>query len=216
VADLTVQFMKVPSFGRLENAPCGLCGEWRSEAITQQRAFGENFHVVRCTGCGLIRTNPRPTAEWKANFYDPRFNGYAEAHGRDFIHAPSLARVDGYRRLLLKRQTPRGAKLLDVGCATGLFVKEAMERGFDAVGCDYSEQAVAYGKKHYGVHIIRSTAEVIDAPDEAFDVVSILHVIEHLPAPMPVFRVGPGDDVQQGSVCRPSHGKRAAADLPEF
>jgi 2-polyprenyl-3-methyl-5-hydroxy-6-metoxy-1,4-benzoquinol methylase len=188
--DPAARFMKVPSFGKLESTVCGLCGGARSELVTSQHVFGENFQVVRCQDCGLIRTNPRPSEQWKENFYNPNCNGYAESQGRDFVYAPSPTRVPGYRRLLafLVLLAPPGAKLLDVGCAAGLFVKEAIDCGFDATGCDYSENAVIYGKEHFGVHIIRSPAESINAADDTYEVVTILHVFEHLPEPMRVLR----------------------------
>ena len=81
------RFMKVDSFGELERADCALCGSPDTELLVVQHRFGEDFHVVECAGCGLIRTNPRPTAEWKEHFYDPRFNALPEQHGRDFVYA---------------------------------------------------------------------------------------------------------------------------------
>jgi 2-polyprenyl-3-methyl-5-hydroxy-6-metoxy-1,4-benzoquinol methylase len=182
--------MKVPSFGPLEDADCGMCGESKWKLVTRQRLFGEDFQVVRCVGCGLMRTNPRPSPQWKANFYDPRCNRIAEQNGRDFIYDPALDRVYGYRRLLalLKEHVPANARLLDVGCAAGLFVKEARDHGFDATGCDYSARAVAYGKERFAVELIHSAAEAIDAADNSFDVVTILHVFEHLPDPMSVLK----------------------------
>lgn len=188
VEDPSARFMKVPSFGKLEYSDCGLCGESKWTLVTQLRGFGENFQVVRCQGCELIRTNPRPSPEWKEHFYNPDYNGYAESLGRDFVYAPDLTRRVGYRRLLdfLRPEAPPSASLLDVGCAAGLFVKEAVDHGFDAFGCDYSEEAVAYSKEHLGVRTFRSPAEAIDAPDNRYDVVTLLQVFEHLPDPMRV------------------------------
>jgi 2-polyprenyl-3-methyl-5-hydroxy-6-metoxy-1,4-benzoquinol methylase len=182
------RYMKVPSFGPLRHSDCEACGSGDAILVTTQHAFGEDFRVVRCTGCGLIRTNPRPTAEWKSRFYDPRYNAYAEEHGRDFIYAPDERRLPGYRRLLrfLRRRVRRGARLLDVGCASGLFVKEARELGLDAEGCDYSEAAARYGREQFGVHIITSPAASIGAPSDSYDVVTLLHVFEHLEAPLAV------------------------------
>jgi 2-polyprenyl-3-methyl-5-hydroxy-6-metoxy-1,4-benzoquinol methylase len=184
------RFMKVPSFGPLESADCGLCGATATTLVTVQHVFGEDFRVVRCGGCGLIRTNPRPTEEWKSHYYDPVFNAYAESRGRDFIYAPDENRIPGYRRLLrfLKERTSPGVRLLDVGCASGLFVKEARGQGYAAEGCDYDENAVACGHDLHGVHIIRSPAEAIDAPDDTYDVVTLLHVFEHLAQPLDVLR----------------------------
>ncbi len=188
--DPAAHFMKVPSFGTLERADCALCGGSETVEVTCQEVFGEMFHVVKCASCGLIRTNPRPTEQWKQHFYDPEWNGYAESKGRDFIYAPDLTRLSGYRKLLefLTKHCAEGAKLLDVGCAAGLFVAEARKRGFLAAGCDYSAQAVSHGKEQFNIHIIHSPAECIDAPADSFDVVTLLHVFEHLPEPLVVLK----------------------------
>ena len=188
--DVTAQFMKVASFGALEYADCPLCGTPDGEVVVEHHMFGEDFRVVRCTSCGLIRTNPRPTPEWKRHFYDPDCNGYAESQGRDFVYAPDPKRLPGYAQLLdlIHSYSAAGSRLLDVGCASGLFVHEAKRSGFNAVGCDYSANAVAWGRRELGVEIIWSPAEAVSSSDNEYDVVTLLHVFEHLPDPRGVLR----------------------------
>lgn len=181
--------MKVPSFGPLEEASCALCGDDRSTLVVVQHWFGEDFRVVRCSGCGMIRTNPRPTETWKASFYDPACNGLAEKMGRDFVYAPAPDRLPSYRRLLglITRRRSTG-RLIDVGAASCAFAKMAADAGFDATACDYSQEALAYGAHHYGIPTLKSPAEAIDAEDESYDVVTIFHTIEHLPDPLAVLK----------------------------
>ena len=188
--DSTAKFMKVPSFGDLEGCDCALCGAQDGEVVIEHHMFGEDFRVVRCSSCGLIRTNPRPTPTWKMHFYDPDFNGYAESQGRDFIYAPDLRRLLGYAQLLklIGSYCPCPSTLIDVGCAAGLFVHEAKAFGYEAVGCDYSVKAIAWGRREFGVEIICSPAEAVAAPDCEYDVVTLLHVFEHLPDPIGVLR----------------------------
>ena len=45
--------------------------------------------------------------------------------------------------------------------------------GFDAVACDYSREALAYGEEHYQIPTIQSPAECIDAEDQSFDIVTV-------------------------------------------
>lgn len=186
----TDQLMKVKSFGPLEDAPCGLCGSPESILVVVQHQFGEDFHVVQCKKCGMIRTNPRPTPEWKSHFYDPQYNSLPEKFGRDFIYAPEKDRLPSYRRLLrfVQERMKAGGKLIDVGAASGDFVKMAVDEGIDAIACDYSREALAYAEKHYKLKTLQSPAEKIDAPDESFDVVTMFHTIEHLPDPVGVLR----------------------------
>ncbi len=182
--------MKVESFGPLEDANCGLCGSSENDLVVVQHLFREDFHVVRCKSCGLIRTNPRPTAEWKARFYDPRCNALPELHGRDFIYAPEADRLPSYRRLLqfVKKRMRPGGVLIDVGAASGTFVKMAIDDGLQAIACDYSHEALAYARDTLGVPTLASPAEQIDAPDNSYDCVTMFHTIEHLPDPVGVLR----------------------------
>jgi ubiquinone/menaquinone biosynthesis C-methylase UbiE len=182
--------MKADSFGALEDADCGLCGSARSEVLVVQHRFGEDFHVVQCASCGLIRTNPRPTAEWKARFYDPEYNALPEQHGRDFVYAAEDNRLPPYRRLLrfVKSRMKPGQRLIDVGAASGAFAKMAVDEGIEAVACDYSREAVDFCRERFKIETIHSPAEAIAVPDESFDFVTMLHTIEHLPDPLRVMR----------------------------
>lgn len=179
------ELMKVSSFGPLEESNCNLCGAAESSPVVVQHWFAEDFVVVRCDGCGMIRTNPRPSSEWKARFYDPECNDLAKTVGRDFIFAPDPDRLPSYRRLLrfITDRVHPGGRLIDIGAASGIFTKMASDAGFDAVACDYSQDALAYAEEHYKIATLQSTAEHIDADDESFDIVTILHTVEHLSDP---------------------------------
>ena len=182
------RYMKVDSFGPLEHVDCALCGPGETSLVTVEPAFGEDFRVVRCPRCALIFTNPRPTAAWKARFHDPACNAYVGADGRTPTCEPTAGRLPGFHRLcgFLKKRTRSGATLLDVGCATGFFVKTAKEYGFAATGCDSSEAVVAEGRKRFGVQLIDSPIEDIAVADETFDVITLLRVFEHFPDPLKV------------------------------
>lgn len=185
-SSIKMLFMKVPSFGPLEDVPCPLCGSDDNRLITVNSVFGEDFRVVRCKQCRLIRTNPRPTAKWKRRFHDPKYNGYMETLGRDFVYLPPLRRVSTYHLILkfLIKRLPSGARVLDLGCAIGDFMKVAKEYGFDVWGCDYSQSAVNHAREKHGLLVVRGQAENIPFDDSSFDAVTLLQLLEHLPDPL--------------------------------
>lgn len=184
------QLMKVESFGALESAACSLCGSEETELVVVQHWFAEDFSVVRCKGCDMIRTDPRPTPEWKSSFYNPECNGLAEKMGREFVYAPAPDRLPSYKRLLkfLMKRVPAGGKLIDIGAASGIFTKMATDAGFDATACDYSADALAYGEENYQIPTLQSPAESVATEDQSFDIVTIFHTIEHLPDPLAVLK----------------------------
>lgn len=180
------KFMKIPSFGPLEAIPCPNCQTSEFDTVATQSIFGEDFKIVRCKKCGLIHTNPRPTKEWKKRFYDPEYNGYIEEKGRDFVYLPSPKREPANHMILnfiCNQFNPRKARVIDIGCATGDFVKIAEDYGFEAFGCDFSKAALCYGYQKYQLKLVQGAAESLPLADETFDFVTMLHLIEHFPNP---------------------------------
>lgn len=76
-----------------------------------------------------------------------------------------------------------GRRLLDVGAAYGLLVEAAREEGFDAVGLDPANACVEWARRELGVEMIHGVVEDASVPDERFDVVTLMDVIEHVADP---------------------------------
>ncbi len=75
---------------------------------------------------------------------------------------------------------PEVTKVLDFGCGSGILVDELAKQGYQAYGLDASEEAIKFGALQ-GI----SNLEVIDSheiqhPDDTFDAVFALDVLEHL------------------------------------
>lgn len=183
-------YMDIPSLGPLETVGCMLCGGAETATVTTQHWFGEEFHVVRCVRCHLMFTNPRPSPQWKTHYYDPRYNPLMEDLNREFLYLPMQDRILAFRHLLqfIKNHLGPGGTLLDVGCAGGQFVHMAREQGFAATGLDPSPGALAYASEHYGLKLILGEAEHMPVPDHTYDVVTLLHVLEHFRNPLDVLR----------------------------
>ena len=73
----------------------------------------------------------------------------------------------------------RPLNILDIGCGTGLLMKE-MGRYGQVEGVDISERAVAYCKQR-GLSPVVGSADALPFKDNTFDIAVILDVLEHLP-----------------------------------
>lgn len=165
----------------LLHVPCNLCGHEVTHGVH------DVSRLVRCIHCQLVFVNPRPAFEDLAHRYEesyfrcdePTFGGYEdyEADREDIVR--TLRRRLARLRPLLSTERPR---LLDVGCATGVFLEVAREEGWTGEGMDISEFALARTRaKGFTAH--RGTLPGIDLPEAQYDVVTLWDVIEHVPDP---------------------------------
>lgn len=84
------------------------------------------------------------------------------------------------------QQHKNGGRLLDVGCATGVFMRKAQDAGFDVYGCDSSEYAVRKASERIGDtdRVVQCDIDSEIIPfDMKFDCITAIAVIEHLNDP---------------------------------
>jgi len=135
----------------------------------------EAVNLVACTACGYVFDNPRPTAAAISDYYsrNDKYDGWlANESGRALLWRRRLA--------LVKKFVPRGS-LLDVGTGIGQFL-DCAKNDFTVSGTEVSQSAIAIAKEKYGILVTRGQIEELNYP-EPFDVVTLYHVLEHVPSP---------------------------------
>ena len=143
------------------------------------------FQVVRCSGCGMMRLSPRPDAAHCCTATIRRSTGSirtkaAPRVGRSGIAGLCCAIILGS---FCARSPGSSGRLLDVGCGGGLLPGMLRERGVQAMGLDSSPAACRIAWTRHGVPAV--TGDLISSPfePESFAVITLFHVLEHLPAP---------------------------------
>jgi ubiquinone/menaquinone biosynthesis C-methylase UbiE len=90
---------------------------------------------------------------------------------------------------MLETRIAPGAKVLDVGCGAGQAAGELMTRGYEAWGVDVSNAMVQYAREHYHADRFRvGDIERMDFPDNTFDGILCLGVVEYLDRDEPALR----------------------------
>lgn len=100
---------------------------------------------------------------------------------------PALQRSAG-EKLLWIRSERTGARLLDVGCGNGEYLNNMRCAGWEVTGVEPDEESVRAGRSRHGLKIYHGVLEDVYLPDNTFDVITMQHVIEHLPNPMRTLR----------------------------
>src|SRR5689334_20278575 len=143
-------------------------------------------HFVRCTICGLERISPQPTDETLAKIYGAHYYDAWGLHDDEFTVAN--LKKGTFKFVLGKVGEPRrGARLLDLGAATGFLMDVAAERGYEPYGVELSEfGAKAIAAKFGDDHVHQGELAAARFPGAGkgdFAVVTMCDYIEHVRDP---------------------------------
>jgi len=84
---------------------------------------------------------------------------------------------------------PKGGKLLDIGCGTGLFVERYLEDGGSAIGLDISRKMIDRAKRRCTIcDYMVATGEKIPFCDNSFDAVASLLAFSYVKDPESMMR----------------------------
>jgi SAM-dependent methyltransferase len=157
------------------NIDPGLLGP-EAVKITDSR-YGATWDMSLCLSCGHIFANPCPTSSLLDTIYaaveDPLYDEEAEGRSRNF------------ERILrcLEKKAPAKGLLCDVGAATGILLRLARNRGWEADGVEPSSWAVDYALRKYGLTLRRGTFESADLEPGRYSAVTMVDFIEHSAEP---------------------------------
>ena len=79
---------------------------------------------------------------------------------------------------------PRGSRVADLGCGSGVFTELLRREGYASVGLDISPRLVALGRSKYpGLELIEGDAENLAFDSESLDGVLLSGLVHHFPDP---------------------------------
>ena len=153
-------------------------GDLTSAAIGSSRQEIGCGQILRCKRCRLGFRASRVDEQSLARLYaDLDIDVYqSEARGRLATAARHLG--------IIRRYSPP-SRLLDIGCASGMFLRRAADEGWNVVGVEPSQQLSSLAKENLGGRgeIIPTTLQSAGLTDPVFDVITMWDVLEHVPQP---------------------------------
>ncbi|MCS4240368.1 class I SAM-dependent methyltransferase [Myroides odoratus] len=149
-------------------------------AVKDYTVSQEIFSLYYNRAYDLLLTDPIPPKEILGNYYQSEnyishTDGKRNLFERLYQGVKKIAlrkKVD----LLFKQNNTVGS-LLDIGCGTGDFLVEAKKRGWTTTGFEPNDKASELATKK-GITIAK---QLSDLPDHSFDVITLWHVLEHIP-----------------------------------
>lgn len=145
----------------------------------------DGYRLVKCKQCGLVFLNHCPTQweineEYSAEYHIERLLVQEPKTEKEIEQEinKNIGRVEE----IVKRFGAKG-KLLDIGCGTGFFIACLKRYGWDVTGIDISDWASGFARKKLRLNVFTGTVEH-SLFDKRFDVVTMYHILEHLPDPL--------------------------------
>ncbi len=163
-----------------EPNPCPICRVHETELeFPDATGPAREFPLVRCRRCGLVFQRDARTPEHRDEAQRTAYGGARRRFERPLEWAIRLFRRSRLRRV--RPLLPAHGSTLDIGCGRGLYLRMLQERGYRVRGTELSTRTAR--NAHPEVTVDVGEMEPGRYPDASFDLITLWHVLEHLPRP---------------------------------
>lgn len=144
---------------------------------------GETFALMHHHDLDMLQTTPQPTLDKLPEYYKSA-DYISHTASRRNLFEKAYHFVKGFalkRKLKLVNRFSAGQKIiLDFGCGTGDFLQTAQRDGWQISGIEPNESArtIANAKTD---NAVKPAESLFELTPQSFDVVTLWHVLEHLP-----------------------------------
>ena len=167
-----------------EQKACPLCGGTESSLFDRRDFRGQPVINWLCTRCGCVYQYPHLTEKTLAAFYEQEYRQlYQGSEGP----SPKDLAVQKARAIALQDfvqiHGARFSRHLDIGSSAGILLRQFSKAfGTQGVGIEPGDAYRKYAQES-GVAIYAALEDLDQAGETRFDLISLAHVLEHLPDP---------------------------------
>ncbi len=167
---------------------CDLCQNSDFELIGTKDRRGRPLRTCVCRTCGLVSHATIPSQPELDEFYREQYRW--ELHGRPQPSAYQVLRDWRRARAILGPILPflqPGDRILDVGAGTGCIARQLELLGYETRGIEPSPWYARFARQQLDAPVSNGTLDAVTAAAE-YDVVLLIHVLEHLRSPAETLR----------------------------
>ena len=168
---------------------CPICGHasfFSRGHFVDHMVSKEIFEIQECENCRVLFTSPRPKDEDLGKYYESNeYLSHTDSSRTFFEKVYRLIKNIALQKKerLIRKFSPTGANLVDYGCGTGEFLSTCREKGWVVKGFEPSQKAAEIARLKNEVPV-EDPSVFVDLQDRSLDVITLWHVLEHLPDPV--------------------------------
>jgi len=165
---------------------CPLDGNCDWEFLYYSTYKNYNLPIYKCTKCNLQTIFPKPE-QFNSLYNEEYYSGKSDYSYKDERKTELSHSYVWDARLRNIRKFVKTGNFLDVGSSFGGFLERARKFGFRPFGIEISPYSAEFCRKR---NIETFQGEFLDSvyPENFFDVITMIEVIEHLDRPNEVFQ----------------------------
>ncbi len=164
---------------------CPICDSTEFDHIITSNDYtvSQNpFNIVGCMQCSFRFTNPRPTNDNLPEFYKS-INYISHSNTKKGFVSQVYHLVRKYtlnQKLKLLKANVAVGNLLDYGCGTGTFLKQANAKGWNSYGTEPDEGARELSNSNKKLAFVNKQELNAFDPLITFNAITLWHVLEHV------------------------------------
>jgi SAM-dependent methyltransferase len=154
----------------------------------EYRSSPDTFLAVRCSGCGLVYLNPRPTMSELSRIYPPEYHAFDFSAARYGVAHRVRRRLEARRVLAWCHGFGSDARILDIGCGDGFHLRILRDFGrptWQLEGVEPDARA-AEAARSAGLKVHQGTIQELALPASQYDLVLFIATLEHVDDPVAV------------------------------
>ncbi|MCT4575236.1 MAG: class I SAM-dependent methyltransferase [Alphaproteobacteria bacterium] len=151
--------------------------------VKDHSVSGEEFQLLYNEELEMLETFPQPHGEKLSEYYKSEdYISHTDAKRNLFERSYHIIRSIALCKKvkLINSFSDSSKKLLDIGCGTGDFLQEAKSKGWCVKGVEPNKDARAIANSKTNNEVF-DVDELLSFKENSFDVITLWHVLEHLP-----------------------------------
>ncbi|MEP1489004.1 MAG: class I SAM-dependent methyltransferase [Algibacter sp.] len=144
---------------------------------------GEEFELIENSEYGFLETTPQPSSDKLPEYYKSEdYISHTDSQRNLFEKVYHLVRKISLKKKLslINSYSEKSKNLLDVGSGTGDFLQIAQQNNWTVSGIEPNEEARGIANKKTNDSVFE-TEQLLKFKENSFDVITLWHVLEHLP-----------------------------------